>query len=285
MYYEELMSHFWQTRRYARMTSAEADLYFFLLEECRLRGWSATFECPNGIICATIGMSEPTLIDVRNRLQTKGMIKFESGQRRARSPRYSIFYLKKLSKNPSINLSINPSKNLSKNACIPILEPISNDIVSYKDNDNSNELSVLSEIELIDGGDKNRSTQEEELPQAASIDKFPDKVMAYYHEHCRNLRPIAVMTDKRKQAINARRRQYGDAAVMEMLTKAGQSTFLAGQNAKEWCADFDWLFRPNNFVKVMEGKYDKNAINNVGVRADGAAHERNTFAGEYSTTF
>jgi hypothetical protein len=44
-----------------------------------------------------------------------------------------------------------------------------------------------------------------------------------------------------------------------MIENASASSFLAGQNRRDWQATFDWLFRPNNFVKVLEGNYkDKN---------------------------
>lgn len=127
MNYIELINQFWQTRRRVRLTSAEADLYFCLLQECNLRGWLNPFECPNGLICATIGVSESTLIDVRNRLQQKGFIKFVSGCRKAKSPVYSILYFENPSINPSISRGINPSINQSKEDDTPIYRSLSND--------------------------------------------------------------------------------------------------------------------------------------------------------------
>lgn len=90
MNYIELINHFWQTRRTTRLTSNEADLYFFLLHESNIRGWENPFECSNKLICATIGITEKTLIDARNRLQQKGFISFEAGQRRKKSPVYTL---------------------------------------------------------------------------------------------------------------------------------------------------------------------------------------------------
>ena len=46
------------------------------------------------------------------------------------------------------------------------------------------------------------------------------------------------------------------------MKRAGKSDFLCGINPKAWKADFDWLFNPTNFLKIMEGKYDnKNSAN------------------------
>lgn len=35
------------------------------------------------------------------------------------------------------------------------------------------------------------------------------------------------------------------------------SPFLLGENSKSWQADLEWLVRPRNFAKVLDGKYLK----------------------------
>lgn len=95
MNYIELINLFWQIRRKERFSSSEADLYYFLMQESNARQWENPFECTNGIICATIGFSEKTMIDARKGLKEKGLIDFEAGQRRLRSPVYTLLYNKK----------------------------------------------------------------------------------------------------------------------------------------------------------------------------------------------
>ena len=90
----------------------EVFLYFYLLNECNIRGWENPFECPNRRIILSIGISEPTLIDCRNRLQSKGLLMFESGKRNEKSP---VYYLNDLSKQFSKTFSKRFSKDLSKN--------------------------------------------------------------------------------------------------------------------------------------------------------------------------
>ena len=34
-----------------------------------------------------------------------------------------------------------------------------------------------------------------------------------------------------------------------------ESSFLKGQNNKNWTITFDWLIKPSNFIKVLEGNY------------------------------
>lgn len=67
---------------------------------------------------------------------------------------------------------------------------------------------------------------------------------------------IAKMTPKRKSMVNARVKEFGINAVYQAISKASESSFLNGGGSKGFLADFDWVFRPNNFPKVLEGNYD-----------------------------
>lgn len=111
MTYIDYMNLFWKTSQSVKFSPNEAYLYFFLLSECNGRGWENPFECPNRRIILSIGISEPTLIDCRNRLQSKGLLMFEKGKRNEKSP---VYYLNDLSKNFSKIFSKDLSKNLSK---------------------------------------------------------------------------------------------------------------------------------------------------------------------------
>ena len=42
----------------------------------------------------------------------------------------------------------------------------------------------------------------------------------------------------------------------EAITRAAQSPLLTGQTGNGWKADFDWLAKPANFTKLLEGNYD-----------------------------
>lgn len=94
MNYIELINQFWKTRRSKRITNLQADLYFYLLNESNSRDWENPFQCPNGLICSAISVSEKALIDARNVLQQIGLIKFEKGVTKQKAP---VYYLLKVS--------------------------------------------------------------------------------------------------------------------------------------------------------------------------------------------
>ena len=74
---------------------------------------------------------------------------------------------------------------------------------------------------------------------------------------------IAKMTPKRKSMVNARVKEFGINAVYKAIHRASESSFLNGGGSKGFIADFDWVFRPNNFPKVLEGNYDDVKPNNM----------------------
>lgn len=93
-----------------------------------------------------------------------------------------------------------------------------------------------------------------------------ERLKDYFNEelarHNSVIPKLASVTDRRRQSIKARVREHGKTALMTVIVKAAASAFLNGRNGRAFVASFDWLIKPNNFVKVLEGNYDDN-INNI----------------------
>lgn len=64
-------------------------------------------------------------------------------------------------------------------------------------------------------------------------------------------------TSQRYQMLSKRISEYGVESVLTAIENVKNSDFLQGKTSKraEWF-DFEWFVRPNNFPKVLEGKYD-----------------------------
>ena len=60
--------------------------------------------------------------------------------------------------------------------------------------------------------------------------------------------------------LQARIKEYGIDAIISAIESINNSSFLRGQNRKGWTITFDWLIKPNNFIKVLEGNYKDNVI-------------------------
>lgn len=129
---------------------------------------------------------------------------------------------------------------------------------SYSESRRNNRLSTQKEekketydttydsgmTEHMDNGNRNRIDYE--------------FIIENYHSLCPKLNKVVVINDIRKGYINARIGEYGEDKVISVIRMAGECEFLNGQNDKSWKADFEWIMRPTNFLKILEGKYINN---------------------------
>ena len=82
-------------------------------------------------------------------------------------------------------------------------------------------------------------------------------VLDAYHECCPSFPAVIKLTETRKRAIKARLKDYGLDEIKRAFSLAGQSDFLKGSSG--WQASFDWLMKPANMTKVLEGNYTNRA--------------------------
>ena len=85
-------------------------------------------------------------------------------------------------------------------------------------------------------------------------------VLDAYHECCPSFPAVIKLTETRKRAIKARLKDYGLDEIKRAFSLAEQSDFLKGSSG--WQASFDWLMKPANMTKVLEGNYTNRASPN-----------------------
>ena len=77
---------------------------------------------------------------------------------------------------------------------------------------------------------------------------------------------IKLISDTRRRLISQRRNDLKaiDMSFEDYFNKVIKSDFLCGSNSRGWRANFDWLLKSANFIKVIEGHYDnKKPINQL----------------------
>jgi hypothetical protein len=88
------------------------------------------------------------------------------------------------------------------------------------------------------------------------------QIVELYHRICKSLPRVKVLNETRKRLIRARWKEHPDMSFWEEYFKRVEaSDFLCGRSEPSggrppFMADFEWLIRPSNFVKVIEGRYD-----------------------------
>lgn len=90
MKYIDLLNRFWEANRADRFTTAERELYYYLLNECNHNYWRMPVSCSTSVVCAVIGMNRATLVRAREGLRRRGLIRFEEGVQNSRAPTYTI---------------------------------------------------------------------------------------------------------------------------------------------------------------------------------------------------
>lgn len=234
--YIRLINRFWLLDLEANFSHLEVHIFFKLLEINNRLGWKETFKYPNSRMEPEIGTRQKNLIDARQKLIDTGLIRYEKGTTRDAG----VYQL----------LSVEVTK---------------------ESNQESNSEDCFQNVDQKAGQKKvirGALTKQDKTKQEESITSLPPKldkevieeILELYHRSGNSLPKVIKITNQRKTAISARLKEHGVDQIKKMLSNVSESDFLQGINKNNWTADFDWLFKPQNFLKVLEGNY-KNKTN------------------------
>lgn len=121
----------------------------------------------------------------------------------------------------------------------------------------SNEKKIKADAIIEKGNTKPNTERSAPVPY--------EKIHELFNEIAVSYPKIIKLSDQRKKAIGTRWRETPDLETFEQLfKKAEASPFLKGDNDRNWRASFDWLLKPSNMIKVLEGNYDDAASNGNG---------------------
>ncbi len=81
-----------------------------------------------------------------------------------------------------------------------------------------------------------------------------------YNSICTNLVECKELTVSRKKLIKSC--TYSIDELKSIFERANKSSFLQGNNSYGFKANFDWLMKKDNAIKVLEGIYDDSSSNN-----------------------
>ena len=134
---------------------------------------------------------------------------------------------------------------------------------SDKQNDRQNDNQLTSNRQA--GGIKQeykkiRNKELKDTPLIPSIGINYQFIVDNYHSLCPGMSKVIAINEKRKGYMNARIKEYGIEKVIQVLKMAGESDWLNGKNDRNWKADFEWIIKPENFLKILEGRYQKKKI-------------------------
>jgi predicted phage replisome organizer len=113
------------------------------------------------------------------------------------------------------------------------------------------------EIEIeIETEDTQQAGAEQSLSQKRDSVPF-EKIRQLFNEICVSYSSVINIEGQRRKAVAARWKTYKDLETFKTLfEKTESSSFLKGHNDRNWMANFDWIMKPDNMAKVLEGLYD-----------------------------
>lgn len=170
-------------------------------------------------------------------------------------------------------------RNQKLNAAEKIALPSSSKVESEVENFHPEIRDKILDIRDTENRDGEIEEEDKAAPQAETapppsrLAPCPfKKIMELYHQICVSYPRIEDIDGERKKAVAARWRKYGDIAVFEQVFRIAQaSSFMKGENGRNWHADFDWMMRPSNIPKILEHKYDDRPNTQAGHTSDALA--------------
>jgi Domain of unknown function (DUF4373) len=81
------------------------------------------------------------------------------------------------------------------------------------------------------------------------------KLVSFFNSNRGLLPEVKKLSDARKTRILNLEKQYGKECIQVVIEKTRDSKFLQGENKENWMASFDWIFKPANFLKILEDNY------------------------------
>ena len=107
-----------------------------------------------------------------------------------------------------------------------------------------------SDAQSSGGEEKSGKSKKGDLDLEAFARFFND-TMAAHGAQIPQVRSIPP-NSKRAAYVRARLKEHGKEALAKVVQNAAKLSFYNGGGARGWVADFDWLFRPSNFLRVLE---------------------------------
>lgn len=93
-------------------------------------------------------------------------------------------------------------------------------------------------------------------------------IVGEFNSVCTSLPKVQKLTPARERALGRLLKEFDPPQVVEGFKAAQASDFCSGRSGK-WSASFDWLIKPDNMAKVLEGNY-----NNEGRTKEEEARQR-----------
>lgn len=247
--YYSLINSFWREDNKKHFSPCERSFFFYLLSVWGDNEHEHPFPCSSSIAERDLGMPRKTIIECRKKLQKRGLIDFEEGERKAKNPYY---YFMEVTKRVTLKVTKEVTKNVTLTDSVTKVSPIppsKNNIYNNKETSSNEDVKK----------DKLSSpTKSERMDWEAFEQTFNTMLPP-------GIPKIKGVKEDRRKKVKAIIQEYGKESIMVVFNKITESDFLSGRNRKAgdtWKCNFDFIFSKQGFRKILEGNYDNNGASN-----------------------
>ena len=136
------------------------------------------------------------------------------------------------------------------------------------------EQSLLAGEQSLLAGEQSLLAGEQPIPEDTTEDTTKDttkgttegtnrgnrvdyqEIINLYNNTCVSFPKVFTLSETRKKAIKKKLKTYSMEDFKKLFEMTEGSKFLKGENNWNWSANFDWLIKDSNMVKVLEGNYE-----------------------------
>lgn len=270
--YIKFLNAFYVWEQQNPLTPIQECILMRILRRVNASGWCEWIKVSNLELMLELHItSEVTFRNNRNRLIELGLIEYKTGKKGKPSSyklnmptKKEIVY--KFSKSKYVE---NSSENINVKNKGDKINVKTNVNINVKSNVNNAEtphepcISDTPKHKTINNKLKNKvntnvfTRTKNNCDDVLSSNKKYDDVLSLYNNICLELSKVIKLSAKRKKQINKMFcLGYSLEDFKKVFENTQKSTFLSGKaNNCSWKANFDWLIKEDNFLKVLEGNY------------------------------
>lgn len=248
MNYFKLIQAFYDLQLLNPLTTGQIALWNALAYINNKCAWSEWFNAANQTLELMTGLNRSTIYRNRNILKQLGLIDFKING--AKACKYKVIDITTNYNIPNMQQGTHTLNNITKTKL--------NNNISILTNTSSSDLdTVPTHVDEIktDGLAEDVNSEKENMDDIKlNNSKIRYETMVSLWNSL-GLTKIQGINNARKTMLNARLKEYGQDSFDKSIENIKNSSFLRGQNKKGWTITFDWLIKPNNYVKVFENTY------------------------------
>lgn len=82
------------------------------------------------------------------------------------------------------------------------------------------------------------------------------KIVDIFNSLCPSFPKVKFLSDSMISNISNLVERFPESDISTAFQKCEKSSFLKGKNPRKWKASFDWIIKPQNLPKILNGNYD-----------------------------